>query len=389
MIPEIDWHSITETGSFFVYDLDAFRMHLNSMQERHEGLRLWYACKANPLSVLLKEIAEASFSFDVASMGELNQVLSIGVSPENILVTGPAKSEAFLEGALMAGVRIFVIESQIQYKTLEYLADKYGCTPQILLRLQLDWEDAESSFIGGNKVTPFGMDFSGAMALLPSIRLPLLGFHVFQWGNVLDLKKLENIWIQIASVCKGIERPFQVIDFGGGLGIPYKVDEKPLLWKDVNVTLERIKHQFSVQEVWLELGRYVTGSCGYYATRVVDRKTVRGQEILVCAGGINHIARPALTGQAFPCILARDSQAEWVLFNVHGPLCTALDFLGACLLPKDIVVGDVLVFSQVGAYGFTESMPYFLCHDLPGEMVLSKGQLSVIRSSQVAFNWLK
>lgn len=389
MIPKIDWLSITETGSSFVYDLDVLRMHLNRMRERHDGLRLWYACKANPLSILLKEIAGASFAFDVASMGELNQVLSIGISPENILVTGPAKSETFLEHALIAGVRIFVIESKLQYKTLERLAGKHSCVPQVLLRLQLDWQDSESSFIGGNTVTPFGMDLPGAIALLPDVELPLLGFHVFQWGNVLDLKKLETIWLQIASVCKGIGHPFRVIDFGGGLGIPYTLDEKPLLWEDVNATLERIKQQFSLQEVWLELGRYVTGSCGYYATRVVDRKTVRGQEVLVCAGGINHIARPVLTGQSFPCTLARDSQAELASFKVHGPLCTAVDFLGTYLLPKDVEPDDVLVFSQAGAYGFTESMPYFLCHDLPGEMVLSKGELSIIRSPQVASNWLK
>src|ERR1700674_2714504 len=117
MIPNIDWHSITENGSSFVYDLDALNMHLEVMQERHEGLKLWYACKANPLSILLKEIARASFSFDVASTGELDQVLSIGVSAQNILVTGPAKSEAFLERALLAGVRTFIIESEGQYNT--------------------------------------------------------------------------------------------------------------------------------------------------------------------------------------------------------------------------------------------------------------------------------
>lgn len=389
MIPNIDWHSITENGSSFVYDLDALREHLESMQECHDGLRLWYACKANPLSILIKEIAAASFSFDVASIGELDQVLSIGTPPENILVTGPAKSKEFFERALLAGVRTFIIESEGQYKTLECLAKIHTCAPQILLRLQLDWKDSESSFIGGNTITPFGMDLPSAIALLPHIQLPLLGFHVFQWGNILSLEKLENIWFHIASVCEEIGVPIRVIDFGGGLGIPYRSDEKALVWENINTVLERIKHQFSLQEVWLELGRYVTGSCGYYATRIVDRKKVRGHEILVCAGGINHIARPALTRQAFPCTLARDSQLELLPFNIHGPLCTALDFLGTYSLPKDILPGDVLVFSQAGAYGFTESMPYFLCHDLPNEIILSKGKLSTIRSSQTASNWLK
>lgn len=389
MILNIDWHSITEKGSAFVYDLDALSMHLELMQERHEGLKLWYACKANPLSFLLKEIAKASFSFDVASTGELDQVLSIGVSAENILVTGPAKSEAFLERALLAGVRTFIIESPEQYKTLEHLAKKHTLNPQILLRLQLDWPNTEWSFIGGNAITAFGMDIISAKALLRNIQLPLLGFHVFQWGNVLDLNKLENIWHHIAITCTELGIPIKVIDFGGGLGIPYKSHEKPLLWKNVNAILKGIRDKYSISEIWLELGRYITGSCGYYATRVVDRKTVRGQDLLVCEGGINHIARPALTHQGFPCTLARTSQAKLIPFSVHGPLCTALDILGVYTLPEDISPGDVLVFSQAGAYGFTESLPYFLCHDLPSEMIFSKGKLSIIRSSQSASNWLK
>ncbi|OAI50118.1 hypothetical protein AYO37_00405 [Opitutia bacterium SCGC AG-212-L18] len=389
MIPNIDWQSITENGSSFLYDLDSLRQHLDYMQERHHALRLWYACKANPLSTLLKEIAKKSFSFDVASPGELDQVLNIGANPENILVTGPAKNEAFLEHALLSGVQTFIIESENQYKTLEYLTKKHSSTPKILLRLQLDWKDKESSFIGGNAITPFGMDLPSAKALLPQIQLPLLGFHVFQWGNVLDLTKLEAIWRHIASICKEIETPIQVIDLGGGLGIPYNLNEKPLLWKDVNITLERIKNQFSIPEIWLELGRYVVGACGYYATKIVDRKTVRDHNLLICAGGINHIARPTLTHQHFPCTLARNSQSKSIPFNIHGPLCTALDFLGTHFLPEDIKIGDVLVFSQTGAYGFTESMPYFLCHELPNEIVLSQGALSFIRSSQTASTWLK
>ena len=51
----------------------------------------------------------------------------------------------------------------------------------------------------------------------------------------------------------------------------------------------------------MELGRFAVGECGYYFSKIIDRKTVRGKEILVLNGGINHIARPALVNQFFPC----------------------------------------------------------------------------------------
>ncbi|NQZ12943.1 MAG: PLP-dependent decarboxylase, partial [Algicola sp.] len=69
--------------------------------------------------------------------------------------------------------------------------------------------------------------------------------------------------------------------------------------------------------------------------------------------------------------------------------CTGLDKLGEFDLPHDIVPGDYLVFGQCGAYGFTESMPFFLCHDLPAEAVVYQQQLEVVREAQAASSWLR
>lgn len=87
-------------------------------------VKLWYALKANPLSRIIKVFDEQKISFDVASIGELDQVLAQGVNPKNILHTGPAKSYSQLEYFLAQGVRIFVIESINQFKDLSNLVEK-------------------------------------------------------------------------------------------------------------------------------------------------------------------------------------------------------------------------------------------------------------------------
>ena len=78
-----------------------------------------------------------------------------------------------------------------------------------------------------------------------------------------------------------------------------------------------------------------------------------------------------------------------LIFFIHGPLCTSLDFLGEYQLSSDIQVGDIVIFKQAGAYGFSESMPFFLCHDLAGEAVIKEGELSVVREPQSAAIWLR
>ncbi len=384
----VEIQKLANLGSYFIYDLDNLKLHATKLMSGEA--KLFFACKANPLSSVLSTLNETGFRFDVASNGELNQVLNIGVTGANIIMTGPAKSAELFQLALENKVGTFVIESLNQLETLEKLAPKYDYKPNILLRLQLEWDSKEESVLGGNKITPFGMDLATAREALSRMTLPFLGFHVFQWGNILSAEKLGSIWQRTIEICKTLRQDFKVLDVGGGLGIPYNgATNLELAWEEVDQLIKSFKQQHNLAEFWFELGRYLTGPYGYYVSKVIDRKNTYGRETLVLAGGINHIARPALVNEAFPAELLRKSQVNCSNFFIHGPLCTSLDFLGEYQLPNDIQVGDVIIFKQAGAYGFSESMPFFLCHDLAGEAVVREGNLSVVRESQPAAVWLK
>ena len=139
--------------------------------------------------------------------------------------------------------------------------------------------------------------------------------------------------------------------------------------------------------IWPELGRYIVGESGHYFTQIVDKKTVRGKHLLITSGGINHMARPALTGESFPAQLFRESHARERKYTIHGPLCTALDKLGTFSLPEDAAPGDWIVFSAAGAYGLTESMPFFLGHDLPAEVISYKGDMMIPRTVKTNSDW--
>jgi diaminopimelate decarboxylase len=379
---------------FFFYDLDGLNEHLSEMKEIcDQETKLWYACKANPLSAILKIVRNLGFGIDVASIGELDQVLSCGIKPAEILSTGPAKSKKYLKTLLEHEVSIIVLESLNQAYWLNDLSAEMNIRPKVLLRTQLSWKRG-SSVLGGDEITPFGIPPEQWEKLNPNRveHLDIQGIHIFQWGNILELSQIRSIWWSIAEqakeLAKQINIPLNILDLGGGLGIPYTAEQKPLDFKDVHDLLAELKTFFNIPTIWMELGRYVIGPYGHYAAKVIDRKEVRGRELLVLEGGINHISRPALTGQAFPCELFRQSSADKKAFYLHGPLCTAIDKLGLAYLPEDIKEGDWVVFSQAGAYGFTESMPYFLCHDTPAEVVLYRGDLMTPRVSKKSSSWL-
>ena len=382
---------------FYFYDLDFLEAHLRKLKAASpEWLKLWYATKANPMSAVLKLIRNEGLGVDVASQGELDQALRSGVPPKMILSTGPAKSKSYMRSLLENDVCVVVVESLNQAYWLDEVAKSLSMRPKVLLRVQLDWQE-DADLLGGGAVTPFGIEPAEWTKLEADkiSSLDIQGFHVFQWGNILDLNRLEGLWDKIFSTLKELSQtlslPLNVVDLGGGLGIPYKKEQVSLRldFSQVIALLEKLKNKHQLKsEIWMELGRFAVGECGHYLAQVIDRKSVRGRELLVLEGGINHLCRPALTKSAFPCSLFRPSTASSSTFQIHGPLCTALDELATCELPSDCQIGDWLAFHQAGAYGFTEAMPFFLCHPLPAEVILYKGSFMTPRTSKTSADWM-
>lgn len=379
---------------FFFYDLDALKKHLQDIDAILDpDIKLWYACKANPMSSILKVLRNLGHGIDVASKGELFQVLNTGIKGQNILATGPGKSKDYLKHLVSMGVKTIVLESINQAIWLNQVAGELEKKVDVLLRVQLDWSEGKS-VLGGDAITPFGISCNDWLELHPTElnNLNFLGFHVFQWGNILEVSKLKPIWEKsleaVIDLSTKLNISLEVMDLGGGLGIPYQNQTQKVAFEDVHNVLLELKKKYHLKKIWMELGRYTVGEIGHYFCKVLDTKIVRGKNILVVEGGINHIARNALTGQSFPCSLFRKSTASAASYQVHGPLCTAIDHLGTFNLPSDIQVGDWLVFSQAGAYGFTESMPYFLCHALAGEVIYYNGDMMIPRPPRESFDWM-
>lgn len=381
-------------GSFFYYDLDLLDEHLSYIDSIiHPDIKLWYACKANPMSAVLKVLRNRGFGIDVASIGELTQALNVGISGENLISTGPAKSKNYLNTLLKNDVKTFIIESINQLTWLNELCIEKDIKIDVLLRVQLEWNYGKS-VLGGNDITPFGLGVNDwkQISTADYSHLNFVGFHAFQWGNILELSKIQEIWVetikQILPLAEELKINPEIIDLGGGIGIPYKENQVMPDFQEINKILVQLKKEFKLKKLWLELGRYTVGSCGKYFTKIVDIKNVRGKNIVVTEGGINHIARPALTGESFPCFAFENSSEEKIEYQVHGPLCTSLDKLGVFELPKDIKIGDWLYFKQTGAYGNTESMPYFLCHDQAAEVINYRGDIMIPRNVKKPQEWM-
>ena len=234
--------------------------------------------------------------------------------------------------------------------------------------------------------------------------LDLLGVHAFGASNVLDAPALvEHVaaTVRLARrLAMRLGTRLRLIDAGGGLGIPYEPHDESLDLAGLGRGLAAVTADWAADPILadarllLEPGRFLVGQAGAYLARVVDRKTVGGSVVVILDGGVHHVLRPALVGQehrirALGSTRGPTGSGRSVPVTVAGPLCSGLDVFsqGAVMAPPE--VGDLVAVLDVGAYGFTESMPYFLSHPIPAEVAVRGGAAALIRPRQDPAEWLE
>lgn len=335
--------------------------------------RIAYAVKANPHPALLRRLAELGASFDCASGGELARVAELGLEPGRVFFAGPGKRQVELALALRMGARIQA-EGWEDLARLESLAEG---PVDVNLRVHPDrGVEEDQRILGGAGPSAFGVDAEDAPALVERAaslqRVRIRGLHVFAASNQRSAVRLLATHSMVFDLARALHErggvPMDQIDVGGGLGVAYAVDQAELDLSALGDGLADLlaAHPWFQGQLVLEPGRFLAAPCGVYLARVVRVKASRGETFAILEGGINHLLRPLLTGEAFP-VRKVGGDGPTRAYTLAGPLCTSLDRLGSVELPH-LAPGDLLAFGRAGAYGFTEGMPNFLSHPVPPEV---------------------
>jgi diaminopimelate decarboxylase len=398
----------TRVGTpLFVYDLDAVAARVEALRSAlPASFDLAFAVKANPLLAVLQHLRGMGLGADVASGGELRHVLRAGFDPTHIVLTGPGKRDEELAAAVDAGIRVVTVESRGELRRLAAIAEGAGRVQPVFLRLSAAAAaDAERiRIIGDAGAGKFGMDQADLRAAASeAVASPWLepwGVHAFGASNLLDAAVLTAhvaATVELASdVAAHAGFALRLVDAGGGLGIPYRDEESPLDLAALGAGLAPIAERFSRDpatagaRVLLEPGRWIVGPAGAYVSRVVDRKRVGESEVAILDGGIHHVLRPVLVGQPHRvvAVTGEASRAPTAAVTLAGPLCTGLDVLAPDLPLGALAAGDLVAVLDVGAYGATESMPLFLSHAMPAEVVVRSGTAHLARPRVEPEDWL-
>jgi diaminopimelate decarboxylase len=394
----------------YVYDLDVIERQVAALQAVLPPVAdLAYAVKANPALAVVAHMGTLGLGADIASGGELATALRAGIPADRIIMTGPGKRDEELHAVVAAGIRAVTVESPGELARLEAIAAAAGRVQPVLLRAAVS-ENARLErvrLVGDDGAGKFGMDAADlartARHAADSPHLDLLGLHAFGASNVLDASALvEHVAATVRAARRlalSVGTSLRLIDAGGGLGIPYEPHEESLDLVRLGAGLAEVTGGWATDPVLsdarllLEPGRFLVGHAGAYVARVVDRKSVDGSVVAILDGGVHHVLRPALVGQDHR-IRALGGRGDGsgsgraVPVTVAGPLCSGLDVFSqaAVMIPPE--VGDLMAVLDVGAYGFTESMPLFLSHPIPAEVAVRGGRAELIRPRQEPAEWL-
>ena len=351
-----------------------------------QPVHIHYAIKANPMPELVKHLSSLVYGLDVASRGELEVALNTDTDVRDISFAGPGKTEADLRAAVDAGVTINV-ESFGEIERLSAIGEAVGVQPSVAIRVNPDFELRTSGMkmSGGSK--QFGIDAELVPQAMDFVRerdLKFRGFHIFSGSQNLRTEALIEAQSKtvelVLSLAKTTTVPLELVNIGGGFGIPYFPGESCLDIKPIADNLEellpRIAENLGEPEIVIELGRYLVGEAGLYVCRVIDKKVSRGHTFLVTDGGLHHhLAASGNFGQVlrknYPVAIAnRMNGAPLEAVSIVGPLCTPLDLLADNVQLPTALPGDLVAIFQSGAYGYSASPLNFLSHPEPAEILV-------------------
>jgi diaminopimelate decarboxylase len=395
---------VAEFGSpLYVYDAGTLRARAATLRATlPAGVEVAFATKANPSPAVLRTWREVGLGADVASGGELRAVLRAGIPAEQVVFTGPGKTDAELEAALAAAIGALTIESLDELEAVIGLAGRARHDQGLVLRLATDREAEERPIISAAGSAKFGLTddeagaaverLRGAGVLAPEGPFALRGFHAFGATNVLDASLLVDGVVELTARAERIatshDLAIELIDAGGGLGIPYDDHQAPL---DIEALGAGIREELATwagratlrgARLLLEPGRWLSGPAGVYLCQAIRTKRRGFRDIAITDGGIHHLLRPRLVGSDHRVVPvgAAAGRPERSRVDITGPLCTGLDILATDVSLPEPRPGDLYAVLDAGAYGYSESMPLFLTHPIPAEILVDGDEVIVSRA---------
>lgn len=373
---------------FYCYSTATLERHYQVFAEAFSGddALVCFAVKANSNQAVLATLGRLGAGMDIVSEGELRRALAVGIDPQRIVFSGVGKTPEEMRAGLDAGIFCFNVESEPELETLSQVASSLGANAHISVRVNPDVDAGTHAKIStGKSENKFGIPLARARdvyakaASLPGLAIVGVDMHI--GSQITDLRPFDRAAKLLAGLARDLMAEghrLRHIDFGGGLGIPYRDDTAPPPDPAAFAAMLRPHFQPLGLRPVFEIGRMISGNAGILVTRVIAMKRMEARTFVIVDAAMNDLIRPTLY-EAFHGlrpVIEPGPDTRRIVADMVGPVCETGDYFALEREMPDLEAGDLVAVMSAGAYGAAMSGTYNTRRLVPE--VLVRGKVAAI-----------
>jgi diaminopimelate decarboxylase len=383
-----------EVGSpFYCYATATLLRHYRVFSEAFAGLdsMICYSVKANSNQAIIRTLVGAGAGLDVVSEGELRRALAAGCPPERIVFAGVGKTPREIAFAVDTGILCFNVESEPELRSISAIASAKGRTAAVSIRINPDIDArTHKKITTGRAENKFGIPASRAREVyrlaadLPGVRARGVDMHI--GSQITDLAPFDAAYELLADLVRALRSDGHTIDHvdaGGGLGIPYRLDDPPPPPPSEYGEIIRRRLGNLGARILFEPGRVFVGNAGILVASVVFVKTGEAKNFIIVDAAMNDLIRPTLYDAHHDVVPVRKppAAAPTITADIVGGVCETGDYLALDRRVPMPESGDLIAIMTAGAYGAVQASTYNSRPLLP-EVLVNGAEWAVVRPRQ-------
>ena len=355
---------------FHIYDEKAIlenARRLKSAFKDTSGFKEFFAIKALPNPFILKLLKGEGFGADCSSMPELVLSEMVGIVGEDIMFS----SNDTPAGEFVRAREMGAIINLDDFSHIAFLEKSAGIPDLICFRYNPGPLKKGNAIIGHPEEAKYGFTREQLLEgyrIMKEKGVKRFGLHTMVASNELDynyfVETAALLFDLVAEISQKVGIRFEFVNIGGGIGIPYRLDQEAVSLDKVAEGINKayaekiVANGLAPLKVFMECGRVITGPYGYLVTRVRHIKNTYKDYVGTDACMAN-LMRPALYGAYHHItVVGKENRPADHKYDVTGSLCENNDKFAIDRMLPEVEVGDTLVIHDSGAHGHAMGFNY-------------------------------
>jgi len=356
---------------FHIYDEQAIRDNARKLLAAFSwapGFKEYFAVKATPNPHILKILREEGIGADCSSLPELMLSKQAGIVGEEIVFSSNDTPAEEYQAAKDMGAIINLDD----ISHIEYLEKHVGLPEIISFRYNPGpLLEGGNDIIGYPEEAKYGLtreQILEAYRITQSKGVKRFALHTMVISNELNpdsfVATAAMMFDLVLEVYQKLSIRIEMIDLGGGIGIPYRPEQQAVDLDAVSQGVRKVYEEKIVANglhplrITMECGRMITGPFGYLVSTVLHKKEIYKNYVGLDACMAN-LMRPALYGSYHHItVVGKETLPLDHVYDVTGSLCENNDkFAIDRSLPRTDI-GDIVVLHDAGAHGHAMGFNY-------------------------------